>query len=181
MLLGSEPVRALRRRLRVRRRVRFLKMPLGSWPERSTPRRRSTVTRFCSQITPAQRHGLVSVTFHRKVLPPTTERRAKSADRSKARSGFEKGNNIVRKVKTKMGSVWGFILGAQIRENPGCLYRTKKEKESQEMGLWVLEFLSVISRHWLVLSVISFVCGLKGECVWFSGFVLEIFGFVLIF
>ena len=130
MLLGSEPVRALRRRLRVRRWVRFLKMPYGSWPERSTPRRRSTVTRFCSQITPTQRHGLVSVMFHRKVLPPTARRRAKSADRSKARFGFEKGNNIVRKVKTKMGSVWGFILGTQIGGNPCCLYRTKKERES---------------------------------------------------
>ena len=38
-------MRALRQRLR----VRFPKMPLGSWPERATPRRRSTVTRFCSQ------------------------------------------------------------------------------------------------------------------------------------
>ena len=136
-------------------------MLLGSWPERSTLRRRSTVTRFCSQITPAQRHGRVSIMFHRRVLPPMTERRAESADRLKARSGFEKGNNIVRKVKTKMGSIWGFILGTQIGENPGCLYKT--EKESQEMGLWDLEFLSVISRHWLVLSVISFVCGLRGE------------------
>ena len=86
---GREPVRALRRRLSVRRRVKFPKTPFGMVPERETPGRRRAVTRLLSHLTPAQLQGEVCLMSQRNVRPPTAERRERRAALSALRSWVE--------------------------------------------------------------------------------------------
>lgn len=82
-------MRALRRRLSVRRRVKLGKIPLGMVPERETPGRRRAVTRLLSHLTPAQLQGEVCLMFQRNVRPPTAERRERRAALSALRSWVE--------------------------------------------------------------------------------------------
>ena len=122
-------------------RVRFPKMPLGSWLERATPGRRSTMTRFCSQITPAQRYGLVSVMFHRRVLPPTTKWRAKSANGQKPDLVLKKGTILWEKWKPKWEAFEASFWEPRL-EKTQVVSTGQRKRERERDRKWVCEFWS---------------------------------------
>lgn len=108
-------MRALKRRLRVRRWVKLENIPVGNWPESATPGRWSSTTWSRSHWTPAQLQGLWLVAFQKRVLPPTEERRASNAARSEVRSGFANGRRR-RKKRVRLLCIALFCIGSVLSE-----------------------------------------------------------------